>query len=602
MKKFSGQLSLLILGILIFYWPLFAQDTILPIDQIKIGMKGKGKTVFVEDKIEEFDVEILGVIRNYQPKRSLILAKLKGSFVDDAGVIQGMSGSPVYVNGKLIGAVAYSIGTFPKEALAGITPIGEMLSISGEKPPKSSYSVPIPVKKHITLDELYEMNKSFFSSNSTTFIEGQAFVPLHVPLVFSGFSTRVFEKTKPIFKKLGFNPIKTGASNQPQEKITFPDITLEAGDPVAAQLISGDMNMSAIGTVTHVDGENVLAFGHPLYNLGAVDYAMTKAKVLTVAPSLDISFKIASADALVGRFSQDRSTGVFGELGKMPRLIPLNVKLINGNGETQDIKTNLVDDKILTPFLVNSVVSNILLSEERALGDLSLGLRGNIFLENGMSIQLEDFFSGTFDTSATNLSSLVTSVIYFLTNNEYEDLGIHRIDLDIHSVEEVRFSYLEKVWLDKYDVSSGETISIKIYTRSFGGQSEVKEGGITVPLLPSGSEFYLIVADAASMHQIEIRQYRTQSFVPRSLNQLIRILNNLRKNNRIYVKIVASKPGLFLRGEEMPNLPPTMKSMFSSPRAATSAPTELNRSTLSHYQLPVSNVFRGIAIIPLRIK
>ncbi|MBE0460824.1 MAG: hypothetical protein IBX60_04230 [Candidatus Aminicenantes bacterium] len=591
--------ALLFLGFL--NWYIEASVTIIPLNQIKAGMKGKGRSVFIDNKIEEFDVEILGILYNFQPKRNLILAKLQSQLLDKTGVMSGMSGSPIYIDGKLIGAVAYSF-PFAKEAIAGITPIEEMLAIQEKKIQKTSFSSQMPIKKYMTLEELFEINKNFFMTTSPTFVEGQAFSPLTIPLVFSGFSSRVFEQSKSFFLKMGFNPIRSGPGGQSVEKLSVPDLTLREGDPVGVQLITGDLNLSFVGTVTHVDGNNVLAFGHPLFNLGSVDYAMAKAKVVGVVPSLSSSLKLAVTDTLVGRFVQDRNSGIFGELGKMPLFIPVNIKMLNDKGEIKDFKVKVVDDKILTPFFVNIALSNVLSIEERAVGDLSLELNGKIYLENGKSINLEDLFSGNFDTSITTLSSLLTAVVYFLTNNEFQDLSIHRIDLNIRASEEVKFSYLEKVWLDKYDVAPGEHIRIKVYSRNFRGDSVLQEVSIAAPLLPSGSEFYLIVADAASMQQVEFGQYKKQAFVPRSLNQLIRMLSNLRKNNRIYFRIIAAKPGLFLKGEEMPNLPPTMKSMFSSARVATSVPTELNKSTLREYQLPVPYVFQGAAVIPIKIK
>ena len=601
MRRGLGQFFMIFFLAISIFLGAEESSSILPLNQIKAGMKGKGKSVFEGNRIEEFEVEILGILHNVQPKRNLILAKLKGKRLDNMGVISGMSGSPVYVGGKLIGAVAYGF-PYAKEAIAGITPIGEMLAISSKESPRSSFSPRIPIKKHLDLQELFELNKEFFLSKSAFFSEGQALIPLSIPLVFSGFSSRVFEQAKSFFSKLGFNPVMVGPSSQALEEISPPDLTLKEGDPVCIQLVSGDLSLAAVGTVTHVDGNKVLAFGHPVYNLGTVDYAMTKAKVITVVPSLSTSFKLAAPEALIGRFTQDRTSGLFGEIGKIPQLIPINVKTIDDNGETKDFKIKVIDDRILTPVLVNFSLSNILSVEERSTGDLTLELKGTIYLENGKSVRLEDIYSGNFNTSVTSLSTLISAVVYFLTNNEFKELGIHRIDLSIRSSEKVKFLYLEKVWLDKYEASPGERINIKIYSRSFRGESILQEGGIFAPHLPAGSEFDLVIADATSLHQIELAQYKRQAFVPRSLSQLIRILNNLRKNNRIYFKVIASKPGLFLKGEEMPNLPPTMKSMFSSPRAAASAPTELTKSTLREYQLPIQHVFKGAVVIPIKIK
>ncbi len=589
--------------LLIFTTFSIAQESspILPIDQVKAGMKGIGKTVFEENKIEEFEVEILGILENVQPKKDIILAKLKSDRLVDTGVVLGMSGSPVYVGGKIIGAVAYSF-PYAKEAIAGITPIGEMLSIKSDKTLKSSFSPRIPLKKHLDIAEILELNKDFFLSRPFFISEGQTFKPLTVPLVFNGFSSRVFERAKAFFSQLGFIPMMGSPTSQTQDKIPSPDLTLREGDPVAAQLVKGDLSMAYFGTVTYVDGNRILAFGHPVFNLGPVDLAMTKASVITVVPSVSVSFKLASTDVMVGKFNQDRVSGLFGELGKIPRLIPINITTIGDNGERKEFKIEVIEDRILTPVVVNFSLSSLLSTEARSVGDLTLALEGIIYLDNGANVRLEDLYSGNFDTSVNNLSTLLSAVIYFLTNNEFKDLGIHRVDLTVRSSEDVKISYLEKVWLDKYEASPGERINMKVYARTFRGKSILQDGQFSVPNLPEGSEFNLIIGDATSMHQIELSQYKRAAFVPRSLSQLIRILGNLRKNNRIYIKIIASKPGLFLKGEEMPNLPPTMKSMFASPRAAASAPTELTKSTLMEYQVRVPYVFKGLAMIPIKIK
>jgi hypothetical protein len=286
----------------------------------------------------------------------------------------------------------------------------------------------------------------------------------------------------------------------------------------------------------------------------------------------------------------------------MPQLIPLNVSLTDGPLDRREFKLKLVSDKFLTPALVNLAVSSLITGEERAYGYLSLAFDGDIFLDRGMSVHVEDLFSGNFDTSATSLSGLLAAVVYYLGNNEFKDVGIFRIDLNVRATEEPRLCSLEKVLLDKYEVSPGEKVQIKVFYRTLREESAVEEVTLVAPPLPAGSEFQIVVGDAAAMQQVERSQYRIQEFMPRSLSQLIRILGNLRKNDRIYFKILAPKPGLFLRGEEMPNLPPTLKSMFTSPRASALGPTDLARSTLSEYQLPVPYVFRGGAVIPVKIR
>ncbi|OQX56072.1 MAG: hypothetical protein B5M54_00220 [Candidatus Aminicenantes bacterium 4484_214] len=600
MTKEKNHFAFLLIVFLIIFSSFLKAD-ILPLKQIKPGMKGKGLSVFKGNNIEEFEVEIIGVIHNVQPGRNVILGRLKNQTIDKTGVLSGMSGSPVYINGQLIGAVALSF-PYSKEAIAGITPIEEMMAIGEKLSVPSVFTPRLSFKKYIHLEDLIKAYQDIFPVRRGSTEDGQLFSNLAPPLIFNGVSSSVFEKVKPYFMQMGFAPVLAGSSAQELKVLTPPEMRLQPGDAVGVQLVSGDLNISAVGTVTTVEGNKILAFGHPLYNLGAVDYAMTKADVLTVVPSLSSSFKLAEAGALIGRFSQDRTAGVMGEIGRLPQFVPVNISLFSGNGEVKEFKINIVNDKILTPLYLNVSLLSLLSAEERAVGDLSLEMRGNIYLENGRDIKLEDLFAGNFDASITNLSGLLTSVVYFLTNNEFKDLDIHKIDLMIRASEQVKYSYLEKVWLDKYDVLPGERILVKVYTRNFRGLSVRQEVGLVAPPLPSGSEFYLIVADALSMQQIELSQYRTTGFIPRNLNHLIRVLSNLRKNNRIYFRIVASKPGLFLKGEELPNLPPTMKMMFTSPRAAMSVPIQLERSTLGEYQYPVPYVFKGAAIIPIKIK
>ena len=574
----------------------------MPIEQVKPGLKGKGRTVFLAGNIEEFDAEILGIIPNNQAKRSIIIARLSGKGLETTGIIQGMSGSPVYIDGKLIGAVAYSF-PFSKEPIAGITPIGEMLAVA--EPPgaaKPSTRPSLPFRASLALGDLMEAAKDLVAARPAVFSQGQTLSTIGIPLVFGGFSRAVVEQAQPYLRNLGLNPVDWGAAGQSAPAVPQAQAALREGDPVAVELVGGDLSSAAVGTVTYVDGDQILAFGHPLYNLGKVDYGLAAANVVVVVPSLESSFKLATAGRRLGRFTQDRTAGMLGELGKMPQPVPLEIRLNAGGGRTKEFKLELANDKILTPLLVNMTLASVLANEGRSVGDLSYGLEGDVYLDNGTSVHLEDLFSGNLDAAGTGLSGLLTAVVYFLDNNEFQPVGIHRISLNIRAMEEARFASLERVWLDKYEANPGERIQVKLYCRAFGGETFEEEGAIEAPPLPAGSEFNLIIADAASIHQLETLQYRSQDFVPRSLGQLIRLLNNLRKNNRIYFKLMASKPGLFVKGEEMPNLPPSMKSLFASPRAAASAPTELTRSTLGEYQLPIPYVFRGMASIPIKIK
>jgi hypothetical protein len=576
----------------------------MPLSQVKPGMVGRGRTVFQGKTIEEFDAEILGVLENAAPKRNIILARLKGHGLESTGIIAGMSGSPVYIDGKLIGAVASGFA-FSKEAIAGITPIEEMLAI-GQAPeePRPAVSSPAVIREDTSQEELAgAFTKAMSAAAASSGPGRQALAPLDLPLVFSGFSPRAFEAAR-AFTPAGFRAVRGGTEPQAGTVLSpSAEPGLREGDAVGVQLLGGDLDVSAVGTVTYVDGKKILAFGHPVYNLGSVDYAMTQAGVIAVMPSLESSFKLASVGPVIGRFSQDRTAGASGEVGALPHLIPLNIGLQTGPAARKDFKLKLIADRFLTPALVNMAVSGLVTNELRNYGDVSLDFTADVFLDkDGLSVHLEDMFSGSYDSPPTSLSGLLAAVVQVLMNNEFKDVGIFRIDLNVKAIEEIRQASLEKVLLDKYEVSPGEPIQLKAFYTTQKEQSLLETVTVLAPALPAGSEFQILVGDAASMQQVERAQYRVQGFAPRNLEMLVRMLGNLRKNDRIYFRIMATKPGLFLKGEELPNLPPTMKSMFASARASAAGPTEITRSTLGEYQLPIPYVFRGGASIPVRIR
>ncbi len=599
--------SFLLLGLLSIWLvrPLLAGPVIMPLSQVKPGMKGIGKSVFTGHQIQDFNVEILGILENVQPKQNWILARLTGQGLENTGVIAGMSGSPVYIDGKIIGSVSFSY-SFSKEAIAGITPIEDMLAIpeknasirSGGSPLASWFKLPS------SLEEVGRDYLNWSLNQIPAASADQALIQIKTPLVFSGFSARAFNHHKSFFSRDNFQPVLGAkmATGQALNLNVPPPVTLSEGEAVGVQLMGGDLDLTAVGTVTYVDGERILAFGHPFYNLGAVDYGLTRAEILTVVPSLESSFKLAATGQLIGRVSQDRTNGVLGEIGKLPRYVQVNVEIQDNLTSKKQFKLKVVDDPILTPALLNVGLSTLIGAEERSYGNLSLDFEANIVLDRGQIVHLEDLFSGNFDNPTTSLSSIVAAVSYLLNNNEFQQIKISQIDLKVRSVEEIRQASLEKVLLDKYAVQPGEVITARVYFRTFKNETLTEEVEFTAPPLPAGSELELAVGDAAYMQQLEKSLYRLQDFTPRSFEHLIRLLSNLRKNNRIYFKLLVTRPGIFLKGEEWPDIPPGYKAMLTSPRAATANLTEISRSTLSEYQLPVPFVFKGAITVPIKIK
>ena len=313
----------------------------MPIEEVRAGMVGVGRTVFEGTELKDFKVQILGVLRNVQgPRRDLILARLEGAGLAQSGVAQGMSGSPVFIDGRLIGAVSYSIGAFPKEPIAGITPIAEMKDATPlpRRAGTGQARLELPITREGLAAALASVSarmtpfarrpadvQSIGLPNSAGAQIGAMLRPISTPLLLGGFEPETVDLVSGAFRDAGFAPTVTGMSGGTQP--AAPAGPLREGDAIGVALASGDIDLGATGTVTHIDGERVYAFGHPFYNLGPAAFPITRAYVYTILPSLLTSFKISSMGETIGTMTQDRPTAIAGTLGKGPALVPMTVTL-----------------------------------------------------------------------------------------------------------------------------------------------------------------------------------------------------------------------------------------------------------------------------------
>ena len=414
----------------------------MPLSEIKPGMKGVGRTVFEGDKVEEFQAEILGVLENIAPKQSAILAKLSGGPLERTGVMGGMSGSPIYIDGKMIGAVAFSF-PFSKEAIAGITPIQQMVNIFDKPsdpiridPIKIDVSVVAPFRAvgftpSLDFSSLNPLGQRTFSvSSQSTSSEpnlqaftGQFFNYIDTPISLSGFTPRAAQLFKETFQRLGMPVIPAGGmtvgSGSNQLARNTDDI--QPGSALAVQLIRGDLGVgaSATGTVTYRENDKVYAFGHPWLSVGPVQLPFSKAKVISLLPNLNNSFKIAVPTELAGAITQDRSQGLYGVVGVMPKLIPLTINLKSSRNKLETYKFEVVNDRFLTPFLMNFTVFNTITSNERAMGEATLQVSGKISVKGQPEVKFEN------RTCFTGALVLGDSVLMGAIPMEDMDLVVH---------------------------------------------------------------------------------------------------------------------------------------------------------------------------------
>jgi hypothetical protein len=562
-----------------------AQTTYLPLDQVRPGMIGVGRTVFSGTTLEDFKVEVLGVMRNViGPKRNLILARLEGGPLAKTGVIAGMSGSPVYVDGKLMGAVSYSLGQFSTEPIAGITPIDEMLDAT-MMTGATRVSRPVAMSLQPTPRELLEIwsrdlgrSKAFVDDPSQALIlsgvssdltrMSAMLRPIAVPMIASGFDASVFDSISPAFSAAGFVTMSSGPSSGPGNAqspgagVSAASIRpLQPGDAVGVALLTGDFELGATGTVTLVDGDRVYAFGHPLYNLGPTQFPMTRAEVQVVLPSLMSSSKLASFGEVVGTIQQDRATAIAGRLGPAPSLIPVTITLNSDRQPSRTFNFGVVRDFTFTPLLTYLSVANVLTSYERGAGPASFTIRGSASIRSEGDLVFEDIFSG--DQPAGGASAYVAGPLTALLKNSGENVDIEKIALTIDASEQQRSARIERVWLDTTRPRAGQNAIVNVSLRTARGLEIVRQVPIQIPANLTGS-LQLTVADAARTTADDRRDTRGADL--QRVSQVMRAFNRSRRNNRIYVRLTSSDSGAIVNGEPMAGLPPSVLAVMESDR------------------------------------
>jgi hypothetical protein len=559
-----------------------AQSRTFPVDDIKPGMVGIGRTVFEGDRLEDFKVHIIGVLRNsIGPRRNLILAKLEGGPLANTGVIAGMSGSPVYIDGRLVGAVSYSLGQFSKEPIAGITPIDEMTAdatLPGPRRQAARVNLQMPPTQEslrASLRQAFSWIRPFADSPSDVQVFGDQSVnagigtllrPIATPLSFGGFDPSVIDPVVSAFRDQGFVTIMAGSEQLALAQVQSNGSrlpTLRPGDPVGVGLMNGDFEVGATGTVTEVDGNRVYAFGHPFYQLGPTQFPMTRAHVFTVLPSLAASQKIASTGEVVGIVQQDRATTIAGTLGPGPSMIPVKLTLNSERGTRRTFNIGIVRDQLFTPLLAYVSILNTLTSYERQNGVATYALRGAATIKKYGNVDFEDLFTG--DQPSVGAAASVVAPINLLMRNSFEDVELEGLNLEIDASEQPRSATLERVWVDGTRVKAGGPATLKVLLRTYRGDELTKDVTIQIPPNARGS-VQVMVADGLRLSQWESRELQVQPMQTQSLPQMIRVLNSARKNNRLYVRLVTRDDGAVVKGEPLAALPGSVLAVMESDR------------------------------------
>lgn len=550
--------------------PARSATAFFPLQDVKAGMRGVGKTVFTGDRIEEFQVEILGVLENIGPKQSLILARLSGGPIEKTGVMQGMSGSPVYIDGKLVGAVAMAF-PFSKEPIAGIRPIADMLSVPGAAPPKA-------VIRLSDTDVLAALPK-----RAEALLGGDKMIDIATPLSFGGFTRDTIERFAPRLRAMGLEPLQGISGGGRISSAMGTPAALQPGSMISVQLVTGDLSIGADGTVTHIDGERLYAFGHRFLSVGSTDLPFARSEVLTLLPSISSSFKISAAREWMGSISQDRNTAVSGEIGRRASMVPVSVGVATPNGKRSSYKMEMVDDRFLSPFLLQMSVFAAIDATERTAGASSFLVKGQIEFANGAPpVKLDNMFAG--DSSAAMQVALSAAIpLAFVLQGGFEALHVKQVALEIESFDRKKQFQIDHVFAGRRDARAGETIELTIGLAGENGELLTRKVSYPAPIGLGAGPLYFTVSDASSTNLTEFRQ--TIAAAPRSPAQLIDTVNRLKVNTKAYVRVWRPDASYQLQGEDYPAPPPSLAMILARAQTGYGGLTQAFNSKLAEMEI-----------------
>ena len=555
---------------------------VFPVDSLKAGMTGYGLTVFQGTKIDTFQVTILGVLRGYRPGANLILARTAGHDLERTGIIAGMSGSPVYIHGKLLGAIAYA-WAFNKDPVGGITPVEEMMSLF----PPDGTPPPDDVDRRIGVADFgTDGDAEDVPAPGTNPLDDPTGVrAIATPLTLSGFTPEAVDFLQPWLEKRGF-VVSPGGGFEPGVVCD----SLVPGSAVGVELIRGDWSAAAIGTLTYRDGNRLLAFGHPFVAMGWVRFPLTAATIHTIFASQQISTKVGSPSTTCGTLVADRSIGVSGELGAPPAMIPVHVAIQGSGKRDKRYNFEVVRNRLLTPSLVGSAVVN---SISEALNDagfatidydltfyMNAGARtvrkGNVFLTQ---------------SPITGVGEEVSQSLQLLMSDHFRPSTLDSARIDIRSTVGLEAARISDVRVRPASAAPGDSVEVEITLRRGGAMKETRRTRLYIPPQTPEGELSVRVADGDETDRWE-RERTPDRYQPDTFDQLVQVIESERRLDRIYVQLYRQAGGATVRGGEISQPPASVLGVLTADRKSGAvAPTK--GATLSEKQIPMDVVVRG---------
>ena len=550
-----------------------AAQGFFPLKDVRAGMHGVGRTVFHGEQIEQFQVEILGVLKNLGPKQSIILARLSGGPLAETGVMQGMSGSPVYIDGKLLGAIALGF-PFSKEPIAGIQPIESMLAAA---------SAGAGLEPHATLQ-----NRASAPAIPSPFGK---LTEILTPVALSGFTPGTLPAFAARFRSLGLEPQQGVSAGAPPSQNYSG--TVQPGSMISVSLLSGDLNVNADGTVTYVDGKRIYAFGHRFLDAGSVELPFARSDVIAVIPTLMSSFKVSTPRSWAGTILSDRSTAIAGEIGRPAHMVPLSIDVRSGITGDHAYELQVINNRLLTPFITQTALFSVIDATERTLGAGTLRLTGRIQFDAGIPdlVIRNTFISDSALPQQVSADAVVP--LGFVLSGEFRNLHLKKMSFQLDVSETKRELRVAQAWASAHEVRPGDTVEITALLQGENGIEVTKTATYKVPVGAPTGGLNFTLSDANTLNGPEFIGF-TQSSLQNPAD-LIRAINAFRDSDALYIRVWRQEPAFTvagpLPGGELGDPPPSVALILADPSssATSNAALTLTRgSQVAEMRIPVS--------------
>jgi len=595
--KFSAPISGFCAALLALLCPDLtraADDTpIMLLSEIKPGMLGEWHSTVSGSRVDSFPMQVVGIAENFiGPQRPVIICQALDATNKFTGPVAGMSGSPVFIDGKLIGAYAYGF-LWPKDqALIGVTPVEFMLEVETNYPPAAPSAGARGLAGLESGPAPHWLAAPAAGANlPPPAMLQSAMRPLPTPLFVSGVSERTLQKFSARLTALGLDvmPAPSGRASHDIDNDPKP------GQPLAGVLMSGDFDIAGTGTVTWRKGNRILAFGHPLLQNGPEDVPMASAEILTVVQSVQRSFKLSNTGPIIGTIYQDRLTAIAGEIGRKPNTTHFEMQLEAPGGKHRQFHGEMFQNQSLTPTLSAIALLQSIYDTEELEEEQTLFMDTTMEIDGHKPLRFADAASGG---SAGDLLAIRQLDLYeSLLANPCEFPNVKSLTVHVRMENGWKASQLDSLEMDQNEIKPGATLRAVIGLRNYRGEPSSIPVSVPIPADLRTSQVQLFVGDADAA----LRMDEPPRLPPQTLDQVLDRLRLTRSHQNICVKLLLTAPGLSVEGKNLPDLPPSVAAQFASPNSNTEKAT-LSRITLWETNFPVAGTFSGQIILPVRIK